>query len=236
MFHLHESDFQPLAQSQLAKMLTDRNEPTIPAFELAQIRVFRPEKAQLVEQKILPGCQRISRYLFETIPNDPLLIQPFKKIERMQCREFGPSSQQAVTHWLASLEIEQDALLLLSWETTIAAAVPSSIFRRYWIEFWEDDLCVCTLSGDWYLLLYHEGVLLAGQVEAPHEALLVFQQKSPVQPLTAAARNEILRLLQAQKKVEAIKLYHKETGSGLKEAKDAVNTFEKEMKRSLHDE
>src|SRR5579863_1103862 len=43
---------------------------------------------------------------------------------------------------------------------------------------------------------------------------------------SAPDSDEILRLLQAGRKIEAIKLYRTQTGAGLKEAKDAVDRME----------
>jgi ribosomal protein L7/L12 len=44
----------------------------------------------------------------------------------------------------------------------------------------------------------------------------------PLPPPPAAALAEIKRTLDGGDKIEAIKMYRKETGAGLKEAKDAV--------------
>lgn len=45
--------------------------------------------------------------------------------------------------------------------------------------------------------------------------------------LDAAAREEIYRLVSEKKKIHAIKLFRERTGSGLKEAKDVVDSVER---------
>lgn len=47
---------------------------------------------------------------------------------------------------------------------------------------------------------------------------------------TSPDSDEIQRLLQAGRKIEAIKLYRTQTGAGLKEAKDAVDRMEAELR------
>jgi len=50
------------------------------------------------------------------------------------------------------------------------------------------------------------------------------------QPLPPAAEPEIRALLQQRRKIEAIKLLRQHTGLGLKEAKDRIDLFEREIR------
>lgn len=230
MFRLHPNDFQPLEQSQLKEILLGIDKTRLPSSIRTQIQVFRPEKAQAIEEKIFPGCQNISRYLFGEAIHDPLLIHPFQEIKRFRCSGMSVEDQRAITSWLGSLGIADDTIVLVSWETTLAATMTWHIFSRYWMEFWEDDLCMCTLDGNWYLLFYHEGIFLAGVVASPEQAMLIFQQKPSIRTLTEADQDEILQLILENKKIDAIKTYAKKSNLGLKDAKIAVNKLEKEHK------
>lgn len=49
-------------------------------------------------------------------------------------------------------------------------------------------------------------------------------------PGLAGAEAEIVALMQAGKKIQAIKVYRQATGAGLKTAKDAVDTMERTMR------
>ncbi len=54
------------------------------------------------------------------------------------------------------------------------------------------------------------------------------QKISGLKPLAEADRSEIIRMLKAHRLIEAIKLHRDATGSGLKEAKDAVEAISKQ--------
>ncbi|WP_194909350.1 ribosomal protein L7/L12 [Catenulispora rubra] len=51
------------------------------------------------------------------------------------------------------------------------------------------------------------------------------------QPVPVAAYEaQLTTLVQAGKKIQAIKLYREATGAGLKDAKDAVDTYERDLR------
>jgi ribosomal protein L7/L12 len=50
-------------------------------------------------------------------------------------------------------------------------------------------------------------------------------------PSGLALSPEVQALVRAKQKIQAIKLYREQTGTGLKEAKDAVEAFERDIKR-----
>ncbi len=60
----------------------------------------------------------------------------------------------------------------------------------------------------------------------PHcRALMGSQQPSSTEPETSRRDEQLLELLRAGRKIDAIKLYRKQTQAGLKEAKDAVEAL-----------
>ena len=60
------------------------------------------------------------------------------------------------------------------------------------------------------------------------ESLERAQSSIAKEPLDSAMENEVVSLLENGKKIEAIKVYRKQTGAGLKEAKDAVEAIAKD--------
>jgi ribosomal protein L7/L12/DNA-directed RNA polymerase subunit RPC12/RpoP len=70
----------------------------------------------------------------------------------------------------------------------------------------------------------------SGMLDLPDSTVSVTESAGPVSGLSsdrvAAARADIARLMREGNKIEAIKVYRQVTGSGLKEAKDAVESFE----------
>lgn len=57
----------------------------------------------------------------------------------------------------------------------------------------------------------------------------VFLELTYSGPVSAAAMSQIRGFIEAGKKIPAIKLYREQTGLGLKEAKDAVDTLARHM-------
>ena len=74
----------------------------------------------------------------------------------------------------------------------------------------------CQNCGSWIEQAVPSG--LSGQ-----EPRTASEERVPQQP--DSLEGQILLLMQAGKKIEAIKIYRQETGSGLKEAKDAVEAL-----------
>ncbi len=60
------------------------------------------------------------------------------------------------------------------------------------------------------------------------------EQRGDVEPQSTSAvpHDEIKRLLQADQKISAIKLYRQATGASLREAKDAVESLEREVREN----
>jgi ribosomal protein L7/L12 len=61
-------------------------------------------------------------------------------------------------------------------------------------------------------------------------AMLADQLGIDLEELEPAASGEVALLVQRGKKIEAIKAYRDATGAGLKEAKDAVEAMERELR------
>lgn len=163
MFQIDEHDFQDRENFSFLWRWKDEDGWVFPEEVLAQIRVFQPDKARQLEVDLLPMCQLLSRYLFEPIPQDTTQHRPFGWIHRLKVEN---QLNEQVTQWLSSQEISGETIMLLSWEKTVAVAVPWGLFCRYWHDFCypgSDDICIRSLCGKWYALYYHENIFLVAQ-------------------------------------------------------------------------
>jgi ribosomal protein L7/L12 len=69
------------------------------------------------------------------------------------------------------------------------------------------------------------------QIEQKVDLLLKRLEIAYEQPDDNAFYSQVEALVRTRNKIEAIKIYREYTGTGLKEAKDAVDAIEKELKR-----
>jgi hypothetical protein len=223
MIELLSRDFKPLEEFTYSWRWMDPKRVLLPEAVLAQIRPLREEKAKDVYQNEIVYERELSVYAFDKTSEPITSSSLFEWIRHI---DYTSEEIGSVQGYLATFEPQGDQLVIVSWELTTAVALPWHIFCSYFWDFCycvSDDVCVWPLSEQWHLLYYHEDQLIFGRPRLPllDQAARERAWNPPAKPLVH--RDEVLRLLRANEKIAAIKLYHHETGVGYKRALDAVN-------------
>ena len=128
---------------------------------------------------------------------------------------------EIVRYYLTIFEPQGDQTVIVMWEPTVAVAVPRHIFCTYWDDFCypsSDDVRIWSISELWCLQYHHKDQLIFGRTQLPlldEEA----RKPQPVQAKPLIHHDELIRLIQANKTVAAIRLYHDDTGVSYREAK-----------------
>ncbi len=228
MIQLEQHDFRPLGGFKYLHHWTNSTWNVLPAPDLAQIRPLREEKAKEVWEHEYVYLNELYRYGFADM-SEPITSSPL--FEWIGHIDINSKRIDSVQQDLMTLEPQADQVVLIIWEPMLAVAVPWHIFCTYWSDFCypsDEAVYVLPTSEAWFLEHHHEDQLLFGRPRLP---LLDEASRRPpvVQAKPLIHRDEVFRLLQANEKIAAIKLYHRETGIGLKEARDAVNKLLAEL-------
>jgi hypothetical protein len=160
---IKESDFQPLNEFELYWRWSDAEGVIFPETILVQIHALRPQKAQELENYMLASCQKLSKYVYTSIPEDVVLHTEFEMIARMDGNKY---TKESITQWLVSLAIPAQTMIFVSWEASLALLLPWQIFCQYWDDFCypgSDDICISVISGAWCIVYYHEHIFLYGR-------------------------------------------------------------------------
>ena len=200
--------------------------------DLAQICPLKTEKAQALWEYAFVYVQELSRFVFVDISESPA-SSLFVELQQIT---IDHESREKVQRHLAPLQLYDDEKVVVMWEPTEAVMIPWQMFYSSWDDFcepWHEAVAVMSLSESWLLLYHHEDRLAIGKPRQPlldqgtRESAYNQTYNPPAKPLVH--RDEVLRLLRANEKIAAMKLYHQETGVGLKRARDAVNSLLEEI-------
>jgi hypothetical protein len=132
---------------------------------LHQICLFRPEKANELEDSILPVFRKMHPYLFcpaEALPETTTDFDELKRLERTA------TSVQDTKDWLATLDIPSQTEMIVSYDLQTALVMEWSVFTKSYDQFCYyglHDICVVSVCERWNLLYYHEDIFLFGKRE-----------------------------------------------------------------------
>ncbi len=232
MIELTPRDFRPLDGFPLSRRWIGSAKELLPIETLTHIHPLREAKAS---ELWLPGDDRYIDELwqcaFKDIPEPLPSTSLFEFILRIDVNQDGVS---VVTKKLRSLSLPDDEIVVVQWEQEIAVTVPWGILRENWYNFCypgSDDVSMCPVTETWLLLYYHEDQIIFGR---PHLPMLdEASRKRPAASIKPFIhRDDVLLLIRNNEKIAAIKLYHQETGSSLKEAMNVVNRLAAELQQS----
>jgi hypothetical protein len=232
MIQLEQHDFRPLEGFKYLQHWTNPKWNVLPASDLAQIHPLREEKAKELWEHEYVYFNELYRYAFVDTSGSTTSSSLFEWIQHI---DISHEEIDIVQQYLMAFEPQGDQAVIVIWEPQLAVAVPWRVFCTYWDDFCyphEEAIYVLATSERWYLEHHHEDQLIFGRPRLP--LLDEAKRRSPVvQEEPLIHRDEVLRLLQANDKIAAIKLYHQETGIPLKEAMDAVNKLSAELQQGL---
>jgi len=229
MIRLVASDFKPLEDSVFLRRWTNLGSYVLSHPDFAQICPLNAEKAQVLWKYALVYFQELSHYIFADTSEAPVS----SLFVELQAIDINHEPLEKVQRHLVPLHPHDEEVVVVMWEPTEAIAVPWPVFYSCWDDFcspWDEEVGVMPLSEIWLLLYHHEDRLVIGKPRQPvldQDARERAWKPPATKPLVH--REEVLRLLRANEKIAAIKLYHQDTGVGLKRALDAVNILLKEI-------
>lgn len=229
MIQLRQSDFRPGDGFKFWWRWTNPTWNVLPESDLAQIHPLSEEKAQEVWQTEFVYCNELWRYTFDSTSR-PITSSSF--FEWIRHIDITTEKTEIIRRYLTIFEPHGDQTVIAMWEPSAAVAVPWRIFCTYWDDFCypsSDDVSIWPTSELWCLQYHHEDQLIFGRTRLP---LLDAEARKPqpVQAKPLIRRDELFRLILANKIVAAIRLYHDETGVPYREAKDAVEKLVTEIK------
>ena len=227
MIELIDSDFRPLEEFEYLWRWTNPKYNVLPLLDLAQIHLVKEEKAQSLWNYAHAYISELFRYAFVDTSESPN-SELFAWIQHIN---ISQEPLEKVRAHLRIFQPQEDQEMIVMWKSEVAVTVPWSLVCTYWDDFcypgFDEAVGIFPLSEAWALLYHHENQLVMGRQrlpllnEAAREKAWSHRAKLLVQPLVYS--DEVLRLLGANQRVEAIKLYHRETGVKLKQAKDAID-------------
>lgn len=225
---LNQADFRPADSFELWWRWANPNRVLLPESVLAQIRPLTKEKAQEVWQSELTYSSELWRYAFNTAINPITSSSLFEWIRHV---DLSVKEIDAIQEMLSTFEPQENQIVIVMWEPTRAVVAPWHVFRTY---FWDfcypvtDDVSIWPTSELWGIQYHHEDQLVFGRTRFP---LLDAEARKPqpvqIRPLIRC--DELIKLIQANKIVAAIKLYHNDTGVPYRESKEIVEKMMAEM-------
>ena len=224
MIELLGSDFRPLEEFKYLWRWTDPRYNVLPLLDLAQIHLLKEGKSKELWEHEYVYFNELYRYAFADISESLTSSSLFAWIHHI---DISQEPLEKVQAHLRLFQPQEDQEVIVMWEPEVAVTAPWSIVWTYWDDFCypgsDEAVGILPLSEVWALLYHHEDQLVMGRPRLPllDEAAREAVWNPPAKPLVH--RDEVLRLLRANQKIEAIKLYHRETGVGLKRAKDAID-------------
>jgi hypothetical protein len=232
MIELSPSDFLPFDDFIYFQHQMDTKYHALPKAELDLIQPIRREKAQEIWEYAYEYLAELSQYLFADTSELLTSSSLYEWIRHIDMNNVGWSVGRDIGQQsLLTLNSQDDQVVIVLWAPEEAVAVPWHIFYTYWDDFCRiglEDVGVLSVSEEWYLLYYHEDQMVFGRPRLP--LLDKVARKSLVeQTKPLIHQEEVLRLLLANEKLAAIKLYHQETGVGYKKAMEAVNKLLAEL-------
>ena len=228
MIQISQSDFRPGDSFELWWRWTNPRWAVLPESDLAQIRPLVAGKAQEIWQTESVYRHDLWRYI--SIDTSELITSS-SLFEWIRNLDITIEGTEIVRHYLTTFEPQGDQTVIVMWEPTVAVAVPWHIFCTYWDDFCypsSDDVSIWPISELWGLQYHHEDQLIFGRTRLPLLDAEV-RKPQPVQAKPLIRRDELIQLIQANKIIAAIRLYHDETGVPYREAKDAVEKLATEI-------
>ena len=228
MIQLELYDFRSLKDFKYLRHWTNPTWNVLPESDLAQIHLLKEGKSKELWEHEYVYFNELYRYAFTDISESLTSSSLFEWIQHI---DITRKRKDVVQQYLRTFEPQGNQIVVVIWEPELAVAVPWHIFYTYWDDFTyphEEAIYILPVSGMWYLEHHHEDQLIFGRPRLP-----LLDEASRRPPIARAKplihRDEVLRLLQANEKIAAIKLYRQETGMGLKDAVDAVNKLLTEL-------
>ncbi len=216
---LTDGDFRPLADFELLWRLTNSKEDVIPEPALAHFQPLTHARAAELWNSIWRYGNELWSYAFKGIPDGLPETSRFVSITRIDANSQGI---ERTTDTLMSLGLPHNELVIVMWDVDIALRVPWGTFCTYWSDLClpcSDDVSICPISEVWFLQYHHEDQFVFGKRRVSTPSI---EETSMVPEAVLLHQDEVLRLLQANEKIAAIKLYQKETKVSFKEAIAAV--------------
>lgn len=232
MIELSPSDFLPFDSLIHFHHQMDTKYHALPKAERDLIQPLKREKAQEIWEYAYEYLAELSQYLFADTSEPLTSSSLYEWIRHIDMNNIGWSVGRDVGQQsLQTLNSLDDQKVIVLWTPEEAVAVPWHIFYTYWDDFCRiglEDVGVLPVSEEWYLLYYHEDQMVFGRPRLP--LLDKAARKSLIEQTNPLIhQEEVLRLLLANEKLAAIKLYHQETGVGYKKAMEAVNKLLAEL-------
>ncbi len=228
MIELTCNDFQPLANFELRERWIGSQKDTLPEKTLNQFQPLTSTKAIELWNYTSRYRNELWSYAFKNV-SDPLPeTSSFTSMIRIDANSEGI---ERTTKKLMSLGLSHDELVIVMWEPEVAMRIPWDIFCYYWSDLCfpsSDDVSICPISETWFLQYHHEDRFIFGKIRAD---LPAFRMEEPPVGLDESMvdQDEILRLLQADERIAAIKLYQKETGIPFKAAIEAIEKLSRDI-------
>jgi hypothetical protein len=228
MIQLNQSDFRSSDSFELWWRWANPKRVMLSESELAQIQPLTEKKAQEIWQTEFVYITELWRYRFNSTLEPVTSSSLFEWVQHI---DISVANKEAVQQHLTTFQSQGNQIVIVMWEPTIAVAVPWHVFCTH---FWSfcypvtDDVSVWPISELWGLQYDHQDQLIFGRTRLP---LLDEEARRPphvqIRPLTR--REELIHLIQANKIVAAIRLYHDDTGAPYREAKDVVEKLAAEI-------
>ena len=229
MIELTNIDFQPLVDFALLKRWTPPTKDALPEKTLAQFQPLTHTKATELWNETARYRNELWDYAFKNIP-DPLPdISSFTSIIHIDANREGI---EKTTEQLLSFDLPRNDPILVMWEPAVAMRISWGLFCDSWPDLCfpsSDDVSICPTSEAWFLQYHHEDQFIFGKIRADLPDLLK-EELPVVSNKVLMHQDELLRLLQANEKIAAIKLYQKETGIPFKAAIEAIEKIVREMR------
>lgn len=234
---LIETDFQPIETCKLLYRWT-RPANELASQELKQIHPLTAEKAAEIYHTTISYAKEMSKYIWDYHVSKSFRQDAISFFTTLRIIEAQHVEQAAlVSQALLALEAQQDMLVVVMWEPTIAVVVPWYLFYSRWDDFCypvSDDICIFPVSEQWVLGYSHWQIFLFGELHSVGKNSAIREQLILMHtPRPFIHQDELLRLLQTKQphdRIKAIRLYSKETGILLKQAVEDIEKLEQELR------
>ncbi len=228
MIELTGSDYRPLTSFELLERWTSPKKDTLPEQTLKQLKPLAHTKAAKLWNYTSRYRNELWDYASKDIPEPLPDTSSFTSIIYIDVNSEGI---ERTTEKLMSLGLSPDELIISMWDEGIGMLIPWGTFCDYWSNLCfpsSDDVSICPISESWFLQYHHEDLFVFGRIR-PDLPVPVKKVTSVMPGVSFQLQDEILRLLQANEKITAIKLYQKETGVLFKEAIEAVEKLRRDI-------
>ena len=229
------NDFSPLETFSYIWRWTSTTHAMLAADELAQIRPWKKEKINEIWNYVSAYWYELGSYLWNYQGGQPVSIPRTALFADISVRNVSIYSQFAlVGQEIRAFESQQNMEVVVIWDTNSAIVTTWSLFCSHWDDFCypSDDVCIWPLSDVCCLVYSNSNYLVAGKLLPIHERV-IYERPQPHEP-SPETQAEVLRLLQTwqiKDRIEAIKLYSRETNNGLKASKDVIDSLMRMMNK-----